>query len=170
MSGEPNRVALTTMVVASNARGLPYSPARVVSTAVGTVAGGPIGDRIGRKRVIWGSIAGVIPFTLALPYAGLWLNYGGWPTPGDMHHLAVEATTAPVDHLGQALVRPGPIPLVRPVRRGALPDHWVAQGLDPQVGEQGQVLDPVLVSGQNGLIDIAVLHAVHGAFVTAPKL
>jgi FSR family fosmidomycin resistance protein-like MFS transporter len=41
------------------------------AAAAGTVIGGPIGDRIGRKRVIWGSIAGVIPFTLALPYAGL---------------------------------------------------------------------------------------------------
>jgi FSR family fosmidomycin resistance protein-like MFS transporter len=39
--------------------------------AVGTFAGGPIGDRIGRKRVIWGSILGVLPFTLALPYANL---------------------------------------------------------------------------------------------------
>ena len=39
--------------------------------AVGTVAGGPIGDRIGRKRVIWGSILGAAPFALALPYASL---------------------------------------------------------------------------------------------------
>ena len=30
--------------------------------------GGPIGDRIGRKRVIWVSILGALPFTLALPY------------------------------------------------------------------------------------------------------
>jgi FSR family fosmidomycin resistance protein-like MFS transporter len=41
------------------------------AAAAGTVIGGPIGDRIGRKRVIWASIAGVIPFTLALPYASL---------------------------------------------------------------------------------------------------
>jgi len=41
------------------------------SVAVGTVAGGPIGDRFGRKRVIWGSILGVLPFTLALPHANL---------------------------------------------------------------------------------------------------
>jgi FSR family fosmidomycin resistance protein-like MFS transporter len=41
------------------------------SVAVGTIAGGPIGDRIGRKYVIWGSILGVLPFTLALPYADL---------------------------------------------------------------------------------------------------
>ncbi len=39
--------------------------------AVGTLAGGPIGDRIGRKQIIWTSILGVLPFTLALPYAGL---------------------------------------------------------------------------------------------------
>ena len=33
--------------------------------------GGPVGDRIGFKAVIWGSILGVLPFTLALPYANL---------------------------------------------------------------------------------------------------
>jgi FSR family fosmidomycin resistance protein-like MFS transporter len=41
------------------------------SIAVGTVAGGLIGDRFGRKIVIWVSILGVLPFTLALPYVGL---------------------------------------------------------------------------------------------------
>jgi FSR family fosmidomycin resistance protein-like MFS transporter len=41
------------------------------AVAVGTVAGGPIGDRIGRKAVIWTSILGVAPFTLMLPYANL---------------------------------------------------------------------------------------------------
>jgi FSR family fosmidomycin resistance protein-like MFS transporter len=41
------------------------------AVAAGTVAGGPIGDRIGRKYVIWVSILGVLPFTLALPYANL---------------------------------------------------------------------------------------------------
>ncbi|MBX9739686.1 MAG: MFS transporter, partial [Beijerinckiaceae bacterium] len=39
--------------------------------AVGTMAGGPLGDRIGRKYVIWFSILGVFPFTAALPYASL---------------------------------------------------------------------------------------------------
>ena len=39
--------------------------------AVGTFAGGPIGDRFGRKPVIWFSILGAFPFALALPYAGL---------------------------------------------------------------------------------------------------
>lgn len=46
----------------------------LAAAAAGTVAGGPIGDRIGRKRVIWASIVGVLPFTLALPYAGLGLT------------------------------------------------------------------------------------------------
>jgi FSR family fosmidomycin resistance protein-like MFS transporter len=41
------------------------------AVAVGTLIGGPLGDRIGRKRVIWFSILGCAPFTLALPYAGL---------------------------------------------------------------------------------------------------
>ncbi len=41
------------------------------ASAVGTFAGGPIGDRFGRKNVLWASIVGVIPFTLALPYCGL---------------------------------------------------------------------------------------------------
>ncbi|WP_245453227.1 MFS transporter [Aquibium carbonis] len=39
--------------------------------ALGTVLGGPIGDRFGSKTVIWFSILGVLPFTLALPYADL---------------------------------------------------------------------------------------------------
>ena len=41
------------------------------AVAVGTLAGGPIGDRFGRKYVIWFSILGVLPFTLMLPYANL---------------------------------------------------------------------------------------------------
>jgi len=41
------------------------------AVAAGTVIGGPIGDRIGRRYVIWISILGVLPFTLLLPYAGL---------------------------------------------------------------------------------------------------
>jgi MFS transporter, FSR family, fosmidomycin resistance protein len=41
------------------------------SVAVGTVLGGVLGDRFGRKFVIWFSILGVLPFTLALPYANL---------------------------------------------------------------------------------------------------
>ena len=44
------------------------------AVAAGTILGGPIGDRIGRKYVIWGSILGVLPFTLALPYANLFFT------------------------------------------------------------------------------------------------
>jgi FSR family fosmidomycin resistance protein-like MFS transporter len=43
----------------------------LAAVAVGTILGGPIGDRIGRKLVIWVSILGVLPFTLLLPYANL---------------------------------------------------------------------------------------------------
>lgn len=43
----------------------------LASLAVGTFAGGPVGDRIGRKAVIWISFLGVAPFALALPHAGL---------------------------------------------------------------------------------------------------
>ncbi len=41
------------------------------AVAAGTIIGGPVGDRIGRKYVIWCSILGVLPFTLMLPYASL---------------------------------------------------------------------------------------------------
>src|SRR5690606_30518491 len=41
------------------------------AVAVGTVAGGSFGDRFGRKPVIWASILGVLPFTLALPHVNL---------------------------------------------------------------------------------------------------
>ncbi|HVU45749.1 MAG TPA: MFS transporter [Terracidiphilus sp.] len=41
------------------------------AAAAGTFMGGPIGDRIGPRYVIWGSILGVLPFTLMLPYANL---------------------------------------------------------------------------------------------------
>lgn len=43
------------------------------AVALGALLGGPIGDRIGRRYVIWISILGVLPFTLLLPYASL-----GW--------------------------------------------------------------------------------------------
>ncbi len=43
----------------------------LAASAAGTLIGGPIGDRIGRKPVIWGSILGVAPFALALPWVGL---------------------------------------------------------------------------------------------------
>lgn len=48
-----------------------YLFAFLFAVAAGTVAGGPIGDRVGRKQVIWVSILGVAPFTLLLPHVGL---------------------------------------------------------------------------------------------------
>jgi MFS transporter, FSR family, fosmidomycin resistance protein len=50
--------------------------AYLAAVAVGTVAGGPIGDKFGRKHVIWFSILGALPFTLLLPYANLF-----WSVP-----------------------------------------------------------------------------------------
>jgi FSR family fosmidomycin resistance protein-like MFS transporter len=46
----------------------------LAANAVGVFFGGPLGDRFGRKYVIWFSILGALPFTLALPYAGLFTS------------------------------------------------------------------------------------------------
>jgi FSR family fosmidomycin resistance protein-like MFS transporter len=46
----------------------------LAANAVGAFLGGPLGDRFGRKYVIWFSILGALPFTLALPYAGLYAS------------------------------------------------------------------------------------------------
>jgi MFS transporter, FSR family, fosmidomycin resistance protein len=60
-----------------NKFGLPIQKAQMAlflfmfSVAAGTIIGGPLGDRFGRKYVIWFSILGVAPFSLALPYVGL---------------------------------------------------------------------------------------------------
>ena len=43
----------------------------LAATALGTLIGGPLGDRIGRRRIIWFSILGALPFALLLPYADL---------------------------------------------------------------------------------------------------
>jgi FSR family fosmidomycin resistance protein-like MFS transporter len=48
-----------------------YLFAFLAAVAAGTIIGGPVGDRIGRKYVIWVSILGVLPFTLLLPYVNL---------------------------------------------------------------------------------------------------
>ncbi len=54
-----------------------------------------IGGRNGSIDIAWDGSE--------LRHLGLWLNFGGWPEPGDVHHVALEPTTAPVDHLGQAI-------------------------------------------------------------------
>jgi MFS transporter, FSR family, fosmidomycin resistance protein len=46
----------------------------LAANAVGAFLGGPLGDRFGRKYVIWISVLGALPFTLALPYAGLYAS------------------------------------------------------------------------------------------------
>jgi FSR family fosmidomycin resistance protein-like MFS transporter len=46
----------------------------LAANAAGAFFGGPVGDRIGRRYVIWFSILGALPFTLALPYAGLFAS------------------------------------------------------------------------------------------------
>ena len=56
----------------TNQHALYFFFAFLFSAAVGTILGGPIGDRYGRKLVIWFSILGVAPFTLALPYVDLY--------------------------------------------------------------------------------------------------
>lgn len=48
-----------------------YLFAFLFAVAAGTLLGGPLGDRIGRRRVIWFSILGVAPFSIALPHMGL---------------------------------------------------------------------------------------------------
>lgn len=48
-----------------------------------------------------------------IDHLGIWLNYGGWPKPGDVHHIALEPTSGPADHLGQVLDLPNP-PSVAP--------------------------------------------------------
>ena len=48
----------------------------LAAVATGTIVGGPVGDRIGRKYVIWWSILGVLPFTAVLPYVSLfWTGF-----------------------------------------------------------------------------------------------
>lgn len=48
----------------------------LAAVAIGTYFGGPIGDHIGRKKVIWVSIVGALPFAVVLPNVSLWLSVG----------------------------------------------------------------------------------------------
>ncbi len=61
------------------------------AVSVGTLAGGPLGDRFGRKYVIWFSILGALPFTLILPHASLF-----WTGPVSMAIGLILASAFPV--------------------------------------------------------------------------
>ena len=65
----------------------------LAANAVGAFFGGPLGDRFGRKIVIWFSILGALPFTLALPYAGLPCERGA-----DRRHRPHHLLDDVVDH------------------------------------------------------------------------
>jgi FSR family fosmidomycin resistance protein-like MFS transporter len=79
----------------------------LASVAVGTMCGGPIGDRFGRKPLIWFSILGALPFTLLLPFASLF-----WTTCLSMVIGLVLASAFPaIVVYGQELV-PGRVGLV----------------------------------------------------------
>jgi galactose mutarotase-like enzyme len=54
-----------------------------------------VGDDRGALHIAWRQ---------DVKHLGIWFNYGGWPEAGGVHHIALEPTTAPVDHLGQAIV------------------------------------------------------------------
>ncbi len=79
----------------------------LAAAAAGTLTGGPLGDRFGRKHVIWFSVLGVLPFTLALPYASLF-----WTGPLTVAIGLVLASAFPaIVVYGQELI-PGRIGLV----------------------------------------------------------
>ena len=87
----------------------------LAAAAAGVFLGGPIGDRFGRKKVIWGSIVGVLPFTLALPYVGLTRNTRSYSV--DRPHSVVRvlsdcclrsgANARPSRHGFRSFFRPG---------------------------------------------------------------
>ncbi len=76
----------------------------LAANAVGAFFGGPLGDRFGRKYIIWLSILGALPFTLALPYAGLFgsavltIFIGLHPVVGDVidHRVRAGIDATPV--------------------------------------------------------------------------
>ena len=72
----------------------------LAANAAGTFLGGPLGDRFGRKIVIWSSILGTLPFTLALPYAGL----GGSAVLSVFIGLIISSTTPSIIVFAQELV------------------------------------------------------------------
>src|ERR1700758_436914 len=72
----------------------------LAANAVGAFFGGPLGDRFGRKIVIWISILGALPFTLALPYAGL----AGSAVLSVIIGLIISSTTSSIIVFAQELV------------------------------------------------------------------
>lgn len=79
----------------------------LTAVAAGTVLGGPLGDRFGRKALIWVSILGALPFTLILPYADLFWT---WPITVAIGLILASAFPAIVV-LGQELI-PGKVGLI----------------------------------------------------------
>jgi galactose mutarotase-like enzyme len=76
----------------------PASSRRAAKLYVTDVPGAEayVGNVAGWLRISWSE---------EIDSLGIWLNYGGWPVPGDAHHIGLEPTNAPVDHLGQAIAR-----------------------------------------------------------------
>jgi FSR family fosmidomycin resistance protein-like MFS transporter len=72
----------------------------LAANAVGAFFGGPLGDRFGRKIVIWFSILGALPFTLALPYVGL----GASAVLSVIIGLIISSTTPSIIVFAQELV------------------------------------------------------------------
>ena len=72
----------------------------LAANAVGAFFGGPLGDRFGRKIVIWFSIVGALPFTLALPYVGL----GASAVLSVLIGLIISSTTSSIIVFAQELV------------------------------------------------------------------
>jgi FSR family fosmidomycin resistance protein-like MFS transporter len=75
--------------------------------AVGTLVGGPVGDRIGRKQVIWLSILGMAPFTLFLPHANLF-----WTAALSMFIGAIMASAFPAILVYATELLPGKVGLI----------------------------------------------------------
>jgi FSR family fosmidomycin resistance protein-like MFS transporter len=72
----------------------------LAANAAGAFFGGPIGDRFGRKIVLWFSVLGALPFTLALPYAGLYASAALTVIIG----LVISSTTSSIIVFAQELV------------------------------------------------------------------